>query len=87
VREPQDGYAFQTEKFCCFNATVAGNNLVRVIDQNRIAESEARDAIGDLPYLFAGMCAGVRFVGDQVLDWCRFDMAVGLVEEAAQLRA
>ena len=44
-----------TQQFRGFHATVAGNNLPLIVDQNRIAEAKFLDALGDLADLLMGV--------------------------------
>jgi hypothetical protein len=52
---------------------MAGDDLVRIADQDRIGEAEPPDAVGDLSDLFLGMRSGVPAVRTQPGDRHRLD--------------
>jgi hypothetical protein len=49
----------KADDFGGFDATVAGNDAVSVIDQDRVGETKPPDGIGDLGNLLLGVGSGV----------------------------
>src|SRR5262249_891993 len=56
------------QKLGGFDTTVTSEDLVVSVDQNRVGEAEALDAVGDLPDLFPRMSPGVSGIGAKVRD-------------------
>src|SRR5262249_44748843 len=56
------------QKLGGFDTAVTSEDLVISIDQNRVGEAEALDAVGDLPDLFPRMSPGVSGIGAKVRD-------------------
>ena len=56
------------QEFRGLDATMAGDNHPRAIDQNGIGEAELAHAVCDLTNLALGMGSRVSRVGDQILN-------------------
>jgi len=59
MRQPACGHRVDAEEFGGFRPAMAGDDLLGIIDQDRIAEAEPRDAVRDLPNLLLRMRAGI----------------------------
>jgi len=60
VAELQRRHFRKTQQLGCRDSAVAGNNLVALVNQDRVCEAEFLDSGGDLLELFAGMGTCVR---------------------------
>jgi hypothetical protein len=76
-----------SKKLGGFDTTVTSEDLVISIDQNRVGEAEALDAVGDLPDLFPGMSPGVSGIGAKVRDRFFGDVLVDGGHSAALIDA
>ena len=65
---------------------VAGEDAIVSIDQDRIGEAEAADAVGDLSDLLARMDAGVARPGTQLIEGQGFEKAGGHGREVSDVR-
>jgi hypothetical protein len=54
------------KKLCRFKATVAGDNLLVLVDQDRCIEAEGLNAFGDCPDLQAAMLARILRIGSYI---------------------
>src|SRR5215207_3235143 len=68
VRQPERRDAFDAKELRCLDPAMTGNDLVLIADEDRIRETEALDASGNLLDLFLGVGASVFGVGTQVPD-------------------
>ena len=68
VRQPERRDALNPEELCCLDPAMAGDDLVLIADEDRVGETEALDASGDLLDLLLGVGASVFGVGTQVPD-------------------
>jgi hypothetical protein len=57
VVDTNRGDYFQAQKFCCFDPTVSGDDLVVTIDQDWFGESKRAARSSDLVDLFRNECA------------------------------
>src|SRR5262245_49783036 len=74
MREPANGYRVDAEELGGFHATVTSDDLLVIIDQNRIAEAELRDAVRDLADLLLRMRPGIvrvrpQFANTHIVDF------------------
>ena len=53
--------------------TMAGNDVIRAIDQARCAPAELPNTRGDLSHLSVGMLLGIARIGDQRIDRAVFE--------------
>ena len=63
VRQPERQDALNPEELCCLDPAMAGDDLVLIADEDRVGETEALDASGDLLDLLLGVGASVFGVG------------------------
>jgi hypothetical protein len=75
-----------SKKLGGFDTTVTSEDLVISIDQNRVGEAEALDAVGDLPDLFPGTRSSVSGIGAKVRDRFFGDVLVDGGHSAALTR-
>src|SRR6266568_7196896 len=68
MREPVGRHRGDAEELGGFHATVTSDDLLVIIDQNRIAEAELRDAVGDLADLLLRMRPGIVRVWPQLAN-------------------
>src|SRR5947199_4399906 len=52
MRQPDGGYGMQTKEFGGFDPPVTGNDLVAVINEDRVAKAKPLDAVRNLTNLF-----------------------------------
>ena len=69
MREPAGGHRIDTEQLGGFHAAMAGDDLLRVIDQDRIAQAELLDAACDLSDLSLRMRPGIVRVRPPCAPW------------------
>src|SRR5262249_46145906 len=62
-----------SQKLCCFNPTMARNDLVIAVNQYRIVESELDDRTSDLVLLLLRMNARVARIGFERRNYALFD--------------
>jgi hypothetical protein len=59
ARQAKRRDGFQAQKLSGPQAAMPGDDFVLIVDEDRIGEAEPGDAVGNLPDLFFGMCAGI----------------------------
>ena len=59
MRQPASRHRVDAENLGGFHAAVAGDDLFRIVDQDRIAEAELCNAVRNLLNLFLRMRAGI----------------------------
>ena len=67
------GHRVDVEELGGFHATVTGDDLPVIIDQDRIAEAELRDAVRDLADLLLRMRPGIVRVWPQIANTSKFN--------------
>ena len=72
--KPQARHAWQPQRLGRFDASMAGDDATRLVDQNGIVEAELGDAGGDLRDLSGAMGARVAGVGPQPIDGDMFEV-------------
>ena len=73
VLEPDSRHRLETKQLGRSNSAVAGNDAAFAVDEHRVGEAEAFDAIGDLAKLFAAMDPRVAHAGPQRIDLATID--------------
>lgn len=73
---PKRWHMLHAKQFCSLDATVAGQNLVVAVDQNRVRKSELVNRAGDLFNLLSGVGSGVIWVRSKVADLQRHDLSL-----------
>ena len=63
---PKRWHMLHAKQFCSLDATVACQNLVVAVDQNRVRKSELVNRAGDLFNLLSGVGSGVIWVRSKV---------------------
>jgi len=63
----------KTEFACSQQPTMAGNDVVRAIDQDGCTPAKLTNAGGDLSHLSVGMLLGIARIGDQRIDRAVFE--------------
>src|SRR4051812_47911028 len=74
MRQLACGYGVDAEMLGGLHAAVAGDNLVHIVDQDRIAEAELLDAPRDLPNLLPRMRSGIVWIRTQLAHRPVFDL-------------
>jgi hypothetical protein len=65
------------QQLCCLDAPMPGNDLVIVIDQNRVVEAEPLDALRNLLDLLERMGAGIARIRSQRVGRSVFEVHLG----------
>jgi len=73
ARQAKRRHVFEAEKLGGLQPAMAGDDFVIVVDEDRIGEAEPGDAVGNLPDLLFGMCAGIARKRPQARDSHRLD--------------
>src|SRR5271155_5817646 len=78
--EADDGDCCRSEQLCGLVASVAGNNLLMLVDENRRIETECFDAPRDCPHLPPAVLSGIARIRLQVADWNELQFAKQLFD-------
>ena len=79
VRQPAGRHCVDAEELGRFHAAVAGDDLLGIVDQDRVAEAELLDALCDLANLLLRMRAGIVWVRPQLAHRCVFDLHIAFL--------
>jgi hypothetical protein len=73
--QSESGNLTDPEKLSCFNAAMTGDDPAGIVDQHRVREAEAADAVRDLSDLLLRMGSCIPYVRLECLNACHFNIS------------